>query len=149
MTELSMSITNFERGENRFLSNFWYSPFDYKGLRWRTVEHAFQAAKTLDRARFLAIHDAETPAKAKRIGRQCRMRADWDQVKQGVMLDLLRIKFKDPDMRAALLATGNKILIEGNTWGDRYWGVYNGEGENHLGKLLMQVRQEIRDADEF
>ncbi len=60
------------------------------------------------------------------------------------MLDLLRIKFTIPTLRERLLATGDQTLIEGNTWGDTYWGVCRGVGLNNLGTLLMQVREECR-----
>lgn len=81
---------------------------------------------------------------AKRRGRKLTIRSDWNKVKDDVMLELLRLKFAIPDLRDKLLATENATLIEGNTWGDTYWGVCRGIGDNTLGVLLMQVRSEIK-----
>ena len=61
------------------------------------------------------------------------------------MLSGLRIKFKNPELRSLLLATGNEELVEGNWWRDTYWGVCEGVGQNKLGKLLMQVREEVKN----
>lgn len=72
------------------------------------------------------------------------MRDDWERVKLAVMLDLLRQKFAHADLRAQLIATSDDVLVEGNTWGDTFWGMCNGVGLNHLGRLLMQVRAEVR-----
>jgi ribA/ribD-fused uncharacterized protein len=129
-------------GPHRFLSNFFPSIVTLDGDVYPTVEHAFQAAKVAreEREPFM---DAATPGDAKRLGRRCRMRPDWEAVKDGVMLDLLRSKFVDPALRAKLSATGDAPLEEGNTWGDRYWGTVNGVGKNMLGKLLMEVREEL------
>lgn len=71
-------------------------------------------------------------------------REDWALVKRDIMLDILRLKFATPFMRDKLNATGERPLVEGNTWGDTYWGVCRGRGENHLGKILMQIRTENR-----
>lgn len=79
---------------------------------------------------------------AKRAGQRLALRPDWEQIKQAVMLNLQRQKYSYPELRTLLLATGNLELIEGNTWGDTYWGVCNGVGDNWLGKILMQVRAE-------
>jgi predicted NAD-dependent protein-ADP-ribosyltransferase YbiA (DUF1768 family) len=62
------------------------------------------------------------------------------------MLRLLRLKFNQLFFKRMLMQTGERQLIEGNTWGDTYWGVCDGEGENNLGKLIMQVRKELRDG---
>lgn len=70
------------------------------------------------------------------------MRADWEAIKFATMEGLLRRKFRHADLRAMLVATGDAELIEGNTWGDRVWGVCGGTGENRLGKMLMQIRSE-------
>ncbi len=130
-------------GANRFLSNFWPAPLDYDGIRYPTAEHAYQAAKTLDleaRARIAAL---PTAADAKREGKKVEMRPDWDQVKDQVMLDIVRAKFQqNPELAAKLRATGSVDLVEGNTWGDTYWGVSGGVGRNQLGKTLMTVRGE-------
>lgn len=113
------------------------------GVRYATVEHAFQAAKTLDlkeREMFQNVN----PAEAKKRGRQVKIREDWEKVKVSVMKDLLIQKFSKGVYREKLLATGNEELIEGNYWGDVWWGVCRGVGENHLGKLLMEIRNSLQ-----
>lgn len=137
-------IINAFVGRWRFLSNFAPVDVELDGLTYPSVEHAYQAAKTLDRAERGPIAHAQTAGIAKRLGRRVTMRPDWDTIKRDVMLDLLRQKFAKTYMGVKLLATGNAVLIEGNTWGDTYWGVCLGEGKNHLGLLLMQVRSELR-----
>lgn len=136
-------IESFQ-GEYRFLSNFWHVYVRYDGELYPTVEHAYQAAKTLNPEFRKAIAYATT-GEAKRMGRQVPMRPDWDSIKIDVMRDLLRQKFtEEPELRELLLATGDAELIEGNTWGDYFWGVCNGEGQNNLGKLLMEIRDGLR-----
>lgn len=145
-------ITSF-RGEYNFLSNFYCTkPFTYNGMLFSNVECAFQSQKTLDREKQI-LFQYKTPKDAKRLGKTVPLRSDWEEVKRDIMLDLLRIKFSDLELRQKLLNTGDETLVEGNTWGDRYWGaVYDAQrhkyiGKNYLGKLLMQVREEIRNED--
>ena len=76
-----------------------------------------------------------------------KIRKDWDDVKLDVMLWGIREKFKNEDLRQLLMETGEEELVEGNWWGDKFWGVSNGEGENHLGKILMRVREEVRQVN--
>jgi ribA/ribD-fused uncharacterized protein len=131
-------------GDYRFLSNFWPVIVTLDGRQYSTVEHAYQAAKTLNPLQREYIREAPTPGNAKRRGRSIDLRTDWEEIKLTVMLALLRQKFDRPDLREALLQTGDAELIEGNTWGDCFWGVCRGKGRNHLGRLLMQVRSEIQ-----
>lgn len=131
------------RGEYAFLSNFYLSPIRYEGRIWRTVEHAFQAAKTLDAAEKRQIQSALTPGLAKKIGRRVALRYDWEDIKMAVMIDLVHLKFQDPVLRAKLLATYPNLLEEGNTWGDRFWGTVRGDGQNALGRILMMERSEL------
>ena len=139
------AITSFT-GQYRFLSNFYPAVVTLDGIECPTVEHAYQAAKTIYQHERATIIAAPTPGAAKRAGRRCTKREDWDEVKLQAMLTLLRKKFAHPALMEKLLATGDAELIEGNTWGDTYWGRCNGVGENHLGRLLMQVRAEINAA---
>jgi ribA/ribD-fused uncharacterized protein len=134
-----MIIDRFD-GPHRFLSNFSYSPVVCRGLVAQTVEHAYQASKTLQADAFQHVMRSPTPGEAKRRGRRVPLRADWDDVKESVMWELLWQKFRDPKMSAALLATGDAKLIEGNNWGDTYWGQCNGRGANRLGTMLAYVR---------
>lgn len=139
-------ITSFS-GSYRFLSNFYRVPsgFLYEGVRYTTVEHAFQSAKTLDPTWKKKIQCAPTPDRAKALGKRCPLRPDWEAVKIPIMRELLFLKFRaDFLLRCSLISTGDALLIEGNYWGDRTWGVCDGQGENHLGKLLMQVRAELQ-----
>lgn len=137
-------IDNFH-GKHYYLSNFYEHPVEFQGVIYPTNEHAFQAAKTLDRVSRLVVRDAKTPGQSKGLGRRLVLRPDWEQVKVMIMLDICREKFKKGSVLALrLFDTGDALLVEGNTWGDRVWGTVNGEGTNYLGKILMKVRAELR-----
>lgn len=142
-------IKNFE-GEYAFLSNFYFSPMIIDNVVYTTNEHFFQAMKSLNPKERQAIVLAPTPGKAKCLGRKVSLRKDWEDIKEEIMLTGLRHKFSNPELRKKLLATGNEELIEGTTWHDNYWGICDceacgGQGKNRLGKLLMQVREELAD----
>ena len=141
-------INRFE-GEYFFLSNFYPSPIVIRNgedeFIAKTVEHYFQYMKTPSEEEGLGILIAKTPGEAKRLGCKCYLRKDWEQVKDEVMLTALRKKFTIPELKKKLIATGDEELIEGNSWRDTYWGVCEGVGQNKLGKLLMQVREEIKN----
>jgi ribA/ribD-fused uncharacterized protein len=131
-------------GKYRFLSNFAPSKVDYFGDEYPTVEHAYQAAKTSDPQEREKVRLCKTPGEAKRMGRTITLRKDWEERKIEIMYMLCNHKFSDPLFAAALLETGTEELVEGNNWGDKFWGKVNGEGENWLGKILMQIREEIK-----
>jgi ribA/ribD-fused uncharacterized protein len=137
-------------GSYAFLSNFFPIPggLQMDGQSYPTLEHAFQASKTPSLIWRERIRRAPTPAEARRVGRKVPIRKDWEQVKVRVMAELLRRKFDPqahPDLVRQLRATGEALLIEGNLWGDLFWGVdeRTGLGLNHLGRLLMEVRQAL------
>lgn len=132
-------------GKNAFLSNFYHSPIRYEGLEYPTVEHCYQALKTLDETERLNIRNNKSPGQAKRLGRKVVLRKDWENIKLRVMFELLIQKFSSPELLELLLNTGDAELIEGNYWRDHFWGICNGVGENHLGKLLMKIRKEFRE----
>jgi ribA/ribD-fused uncharacterized protein len=139
------------RGPHDFLSNFYAADVELEGAEYPTIEHAFQAAKSLDFAERRAVKNAKTASEAKRMGRKITRRADWFDVSLVVMENLVRQKFtRYPELGAKLLETGNANLIEGNNWNDRFYGaVYDTTrnvwmGENHLGKILMKVREELQ-----
>lgn len=141
-----MPITHF-RGEYRWLSNFYASPVVFRGRTWKTNEHAYQAAKAKFGEEEDRIFDAATPGEAKKLGRIVHLRDGWDRsVSIRVMHDLTLAKFsQNEELKKKLLDTGDARLIEGNDWGDAFWGVPEGEvGQNILGKILMQVRNELR-----
>ncbi len=140
---MTTSITQFN-DYYRFLSNFYPIKITADDLDYPSVEHAFQALKTHDEFQRVRISRLPTPGQAKRHGRYVPLRAGWNAMKVGVMHGLLRQKFTVPVLREKLLDTGEAQLIEGNSWGDTFWGVCKGVGENMLGKLLMEVREEIR-----
>jgi ribA/ribD-fused uncharacterized protein len=139
-----MKITSF-RGEFRWLSNFVPVVVQLDGLVYPSTEHAYQAAKTLDFAERTRIRTMETPGQAKRAGRLVTERPDWLLVKEVVMLDLTRQKYASEPYRGLLLATGHCEIEEGNTRGDVFWGVCRGKGQNKLGQIIMQVRQEQQE----
>lgn len=151
MEKSKNAITQFH-GEYFWLSNFYPSNVAWQGEIYPTVEHAFQAAKTLDYDERRAVQFATTAAQAKHTGRHVTLRADWEEIKYEVMYRLLCEKFRDPELRAKLVATGDAPLIEGNTWNDKTWGcvLFRGEwiGKNWLGKLLMRVREEINKGEQ-
>lgn len=155
-------ITSFS-GDHAALSNFHDHHFYIPGTDewWPTAEHAYQAGKADSRDGYLRVVHAATPGEAKKIGRRIKIRSDWEQIKREVMMRILLAKFADPQMRDQLLATGDAVLIEGNTWGDTFWGCVAAEtrprmimplwgehkqwaGDNWLGRELMMVREVLR-----
>src|SRR5574342_617739 len=135
-------ITEF-RNEYYFLSNFYPINILFNGFVFPSSEHAYQAFKAANRSDFEKKRLAKTPAIAKRLGRTVKMVKGFEGQKINLMKEILRVKFHIPEMKELLLATGEKELIESNTWNDTFWGMCNGKGYNHLGKLLMQVRMEL------
>ena len=133
------------KGPHGFLSNFWPSEVVLDGQRFPTVEHAYQASKVLSTKERERIMLASTPAAAKRMGRRLALRPDWDEAKLSVMRGLVGQKFEIPGLRDLLLATGDAELVEGNRWGDTFWGECEGVGLNHLGRILMCVRGAARE----
>lgn len=131
-------------GPWEFLSNYSAAPVRLDGVPYPTVEHAYQAAKTLDETVRARIADDPDPDEAKRLGRQHADRADWEEAKVPVMRSLVGQKFQDPALRERLLATGTAELVEGNDWGDEFWGVCGGHGQNTMGLILMAVREQAR-----
>lgn len=140
-------------GKYEFLSNFYNSEIFYEGITYPTVEHAFQAAKTLNQDERIAISKLDTPGKAKRAGRKCNLRKDWEEIKNDVMYQCVKAKFQDPELKNLLLETKHRYLVEGTTWHDNYWGNCSCEkcksiqGNNQLGKTLMRVREELRKEE--
>ncbi len=129
-----------------FLSNFYPAKIKINGLEYATTEHYFQSMKFTDMKIREKIKTAPTPGLAKKWTRKYKKRKDWYNISVNVMERALRAKFSIPKFRKKLLATGDMLLQEGNTWGDKFWGVdlKTGKGENILGKLLMKIREEIK-----
>jgi len=137
--------------EYRWLSNFYeVIPFVHDGIEYKTTENFYQAMKTLDKN--LRIHIAGlTPGQAKRFGnpenKKIVLREDWLDVKYHVMEFALRQKFSQDKFKDFLLSTRDIYIEETNTWNDIFWGCTpEGEGENNLGKLVMQLRKELQDG---
>ena len=151
-------MINTFSGRFRFLSNFHPCKIEFQGITYPTVEHYYVSMKiktdqqiegrniTLIDCREM-ISKMKDPAKVKQLGKILKIRKDWETVKIDVMHWGLKEKFKDEELKELLLSTGDIELVEGNNWGDKFWGVYAGEGQNHLGKLLMKVRNEIRQEN--
>lgn len=140
---MSGNIINSFKGQYSFLSNFYPVQVEIEGIVYPSVEHVYVAMKTMDIELRKQISLMETAGKVKRMGRTLNIRSDWDHIKLPVMFGLLRLKFQKPELKLLLISTGDSHLEEGNWWGDTFWGVCKGVGENNLGKLLMRVRQEI------
>lgn len=143
-----LKTINAFQGEYRFLSNFWPCYLLYQDILYPTAEHAYQSAKVESHDLKISIKKCPTPAAAKDFLQLYKINPApaWTIAKKlEVMEELLLIKFggKEPFLTRALLATGDADLIEGNTWNDTFWGVCNGTGENHLGRLLVKVREEL------
>ncbi len=132
-------------GEHHPLSNFYLCKVNIDGREYKTVEHYYQSEKALNPVDKARIMLAESPAKARRLGRQVKMRSDWDDVKDQIMYKGVKAKFtQNPEARAYLLATGDRYLVEDASFSP-YWGSgHDGMGKNKMGKLLMQIRDELR-----
>lgn len=145
---VSVMVIDRFRGEHAFLSNFFPATIYLDEAIYPSVEHAYQATKTLDlRDRLpFQIAGTMTPADAKRAGQLLDLRRDWLRIRVDVMRDLLRRKFARDPLRAQLVSTWPSALIEGNDWNDQFWGTVDGEGQNTLGVLLVEVREEVRQA---
>ena len=135
-------------GKYRFLSNFYPSPVTWEGLEFKSSEAAYQASKAISeeiRLQFTKLDARE----ARQLGKQIKLREDWEEVKRNVMYRILIEKFLREPLRTKLIKTEDAYLEETNYWHDTFWGVCNGEGKNHLGKLLMLVRDQYRKLGEL
>lgn len=138
-------------GQYAWASNFHLDPLTVNGTQFPSVEHAFQAAKTLDAVWAGRIAAAATPAEAKALGRRCPMRPDWERsARFEAMTAALTAKFTNPDLQTRLLGTGDALLVEGNAHHDQLWGAcwcrehVHTPGANHLGRILMRTRARLR-----
>lgn len=138
-------------GDYRFLSNFWPAEVTWKGLKFGSVEAAYQAAKCAnpdEMKKFIGL----SPSESKMYGKRVILRPDWDTARLDVMKNLVKDKFLNHAELGRLLdETGTRTLIEANNWRDKFWGVaykFNHDtklweclsGQNHLGQILMGVR---------
>lgn len=136
---MEKKISGF-RGEWNFLSNFYKTDVLFDGQIYPSAEHAYQAAKTLNldlRKKFLKLSSSE----AKSFGRTFKVREDWEEVKLKIMYEIVLDKFTRNDyMTFKLAKTVGYYIEEENYWGDTFWGICKGVGQNNLGKILMRVR---------
>lgn len=145
------------RGRFGFLSNFYPCTVELKGTQLfpeiasheiysaRSVEHAYQAAKSKKKSSLNKVLGAGSAGEAKKVGRGIILRPDWEFVKLDIMRSLIESKFSERRLGKALVDTAPHVLIEGNNWGDTFWGVCNGVGYNYLGLLLMLQRNKLMD----
>jgi ribA/ribD-fused uncharacterized protein len=130
-------------GDFRFLSNFFPSAIEGDRIGYPTVGHAYPAAKGPKRSERERIAALPMPGGAKQLGRKIRP-ADWDARRLYVIGRPVLHKFgTHTDPRELLLSTSHCYLVETNL-GDLYWGVSAGVGENHLGRILMRVREMLQ-----
>jgi ribA/ribD-fused uncharacterized protein len=149
------STINHFTSDNEEYSNFYPVEVQFEGIVYPSVEHAFVAAKSLNIMFRKEISEmpADSAGLAKRKGRKVKLRPDWDLIKLRVMRELLDQKFRQPKFKEKLLASGDAEIIEGNYWHDNYWGdcyckkCINIKGKNHLGRLIMKIREEIKNED--
>lgn len=144
-------ITSF-RGKHHFLSNFYQQSFEYDGLVYPNAEAAFQAQKCQDEEGKRKYTTQKNPVCAKQMGKkEPNLPADWDEISPKIMEKILRAKFSLPELKEKLLSTGSAHLEEENHWHDNRWGnctckrCAEKEGQNLLGKLLMQIRSELQN----
>lgn len=134
-------MINSFRDKHFFLSNFYPVEIKLDGIVYPNAETAFQAQKTLDVEERRKFSMLKNPVQAKRLGRKVKLRDDWEEVKLDIMTEIVSQKFlQHPHLIEMLLQTGDEELVEGHKWGDRFWGVCKGTGENNLGKILMKIR---------
>jgi len=149
MSDTTRAVINFysTTGEYGCFSNFSRHPVFLKGKRWPTSEHYFQAQKFSGTEHEEAVRLCKKPSEAAALGRNRKLplRPDWESVKDQVMLEVVRAKFtQHEDLKAILLGTGDAVLVE-HTTNDSYWADGgDGSGKNMLGRILMQVREELR-----
>lgn len=139
-------IVGFTKENGKFfLSNSYASTITFEGKLYPTIEHAYQAAKTLDNATRDVIKSSRI-AEVKKLGRSIKLRDDWFEIRLSLMKSLIKEKFQNPFIKQLLKDTGDKNLIN-ETKNDKFWGVVKGKGENWLGRLLQEVRDEINTED--
>lgn len=133
------------KGKYFFLSNFFTANVNWEGRTYLNNEAAFQSAKCINdkmRDKFMNMN----PSQAKAAGRRVNLRHDWEDIKEDVMYEVCLAKFtQNVELGQKLIETGDAILIEGNDWGDKTWGMVNNVGQNKLGKILMKIREELKN----
>ena len=143
-------VINFYSTKDAYgcFSNFAAYPFRLKNKTWKTSEHYFQAQKFAGTEHEEELRLVASPMVVARMGRsrQRPLRPDWEKVKDDIMREALRAKFtQNEELKKILLETGDALLVE-HTRNDSYWGDGgDGSGKNMLGKLLMELREELKN----
>ena len=134
------NIISYFKNENYFMSNFFEASVSYEGKVYRNAEAAYQAQKDPARAgEFIMLKGND----AKALGSKVTLRQDWEEIKVQVMYEVVEAKFtQNRNLMQKLIQTGNAELVHGNIHRDTFWGIYGGKGENMLGKILMEIRDE-------
>ncbi|MDD3694290.1 MAG: NADAR family protein [Candidatus Pacebacteria bacterium] len=134
------------QNEYRWLSNMFPVEIPFQGHTYRSVEHAYQAQKSKEISWKMFCTQEIYPKIVKKKSHEISLRLDWEEVKLGIMEELLFLKFSQKFFQTKLLETKDQEIQEGNDWDDVFWGVdkMTGIGENHLGKLIMKVREKLR-----
>lgn len=162
---MEKNVIDSFRGDYAFLSNFYPSPlsvsfsaFDGDRFLLPTAEHMFQSAKiefstlsSQEKFNWLReLANTSDPKNAKYLGKSISIDVQaWNNASYRMMEQVLTYKFTIySELRELLLQTGDATLIEGNTWGDKLWGQVNGEGQNLLGKILMNIRDSVKETTE-
>jgi N-glycosidase YbiA len=133
-------------GEYRWLSNYHHAPILWKGLGFTSTEAAYQSSKcsNVDAARVFQNYSASDSKK-----HAPKPPKNWNDVKFNIMAQIVFQKFLiHKELRESLLETGDRYLEETNHWGDQYWGVCDGVGENNLGRILMATREYLKVLNE-
>ncbi len=138
-------MINEFHGEYRWLSNFWPIPIKYNGLTFPSVENAYMSRKNNSDIWVDFCANEKDVKKVNKLSREIKLVSNWDEIKVDIMEELIRIKFKDEELKNKLLDTGEILIQEGNDWGDTFWGIDldTGNGKNILGKIIMKIRDEI------
>lgn len=142
-----MGIISEFQGENRWLSNFATVDVVFEGKSYPSVEHAYVASKSMDEEfRETCTNKQLHPAEVKKLGKNVKLRDDWGEVEEGIMLELLTYKFNQEPFKTKLIETNNDYIQEGNRWGGTRWGycLNTDTGENLLGFMIMEIRQTLK-----
>jgi hypothetical protein len=137
--------------EYRWLSNFHPVEITVFGVVYPSVEHAYMSLKSDDPEWKEFCRTEPKAGKVKRASRDIKLIDGWHDKKVVYMQKLIMKKFEHQDLRDKLMATGDCEIEEGNNHGDEFWGINlkTGKGQNWLGRLIMQEREQIRLFDGF
>lgn len=135
------------RGDNNFLSNFAEVKVELNGITYPSVEHAYMSAKSNDQRWIDICKDpANNAGDIKKASYKLQLPEDWETRKKKVMWHLLKQKFNQEPFKGKLLATGDRYILEGNSWKDSFWGydMVNNKGTNLLGNYIMTIRDRLK-----